>query len=235
MPTITLIMPYYENPQMLQEQYRHLRILPEEVRNNLNYIVVDDGSPVSPAVLPEPELGLSTPMQLFRMEVDVAWNQDACRNIGVKHALTEWVMLTDMDHVVPVETLAALQRQKWQSHLVYSFRRVSAPDMSPFKWHPNTWFLTRTMYEKIGGYDERFAGNYGTDSDFQNRMLAICGAYTPCNLAIIRVPRQVVADASTVGLVRKNIEDKKRIADLKRQRGNQPPLRFQFPYHQVTA
>lgn len=234
MTPITLVMPYYENPMMLKHHYEHLRSLPEEVRANMNLVVVDDGSPVSPARA-DVNLGLATPMQLFRVEVDIPWNQDACRNIGVKHAPTEWLLLTDIDHVIPLETLQALQSQKWKRDLVYSFRRVSAPDMTPFKWHPNTWFLTKTMYEKIGGYDERFAGNYGTDSDFQQRMLSITGAYSPCNLPIIRVPRSLVADASTIGLVRKNQEDKARIAELKKARGNQAPQRFRFPYHQVTS
>ena len=231
MTDITLIMPYYENPRMLEKHYEHLRQLPDEIKERLHLIIIDDCSPVAPALWSGIDIAS---YQMFRVDVDINWNQDACRNIGVKHAPTEWVLLTDIDHMIPVETLQALQTKKWQSHLVYSFRRVSAPEMTPFKWHPNTWFMTRSMYEKIGGYDERFAGNYGTDSEFQSRLLAVTGTYTQCNLAIIRVPREVVADASTVGLVRKNIRDKKRIAALRKERGNQPPLRFQFPYHQVS-
>jgi hypothetical protein len=40
------------------------------------------------------------------MREDIAWNQDACRNLAVSLARTEWVLLTDMDHV-PTEALLA--------------------------------------------------------------------------------------------------------------------------------
>jgi hypothetical protein len=29
--------------------------------------------------------------------------------------------------------------------------------------------MTRAMYDRIGGYDEALAGNYGTDGDFARR------------------------------------------------------------------
>ncbi len=48
--------------------------------------------------------------------------------------------------------------------------RVDAPNLTPYKPHPNTWLLTTDLFYRIGGYDERFSGFYGTDGEFRNRV-----------------------------------------------------------------
>ena len=229
MTTATLIMAYYENRLMLEKQYELIKDLPEDIRALLHLIIVDDGSPTKPAYV-DKDLGVAS-FQLFRMQKDIPWNQDACRNIGAKHAKTEWMLLTDMDHMVPARTWRGLLFNNWERKKVYTFRRVSAPDMTPYKWHPNTWFISKAMYEQIGGYDERLAGLYATDSDFQIRMLAITKAYSPLKLSIIRVPREVVADASTTTYSRER--DKPRMSALKKLRGDLRPMRDTFAYDQV--
>jgi glycosyltransferase involved in cell wall biosynthesis len=97
MTRITLVMAYYENAAMLAEQFARIRALPADLRDRIEVVIVDDGSPDHPARAEE----IGCRLQMFRLTVDVRWNQDACRNIGVHHTETEWVLLTDMDHVVP--------------------------------------------------------------------------------------------------------------------------------------
>jgi hypothetical protein len=41
---------------------------------------------------------------LYRMGVDVPWNMDACRNLAASQAKTDWLLLTDIDHLVPEKT-----------------------------------------------------------------------------------------------------------------------------------
>lgn len=62
---------------------------------------------------------------------------DAARNIGAKEASAKWVLLTDMDHLVPVNTINAVNFQRLDANRVYRFARVSAPDMLPHHPHPN--------------------------------------------------------------------------------------------------
>jgi hypothetical protein len=130
---VTIVLAYYLNAGMLQRQYEELRALPEPLREQLALIVVDDGSPRDPAT--PAEIGM--PMKIFRMRKDVRWNQDACRNIGVHHAETRWLLLTDMDHIPPIETLQTLVYGSFDQAAVYRFSRVSAPDLAPYKPHPN--------------------------------------------------------------------------------------------------
>jgi len=236
MTQATLIMAYYENPKMLQVQYDHIRALPESIRKFISVIIVDDGSPKFPAVPPDKDLGI-VDLQIYRMGVDVRWNQDACRNIGVRHAKTEWVLLTDMDHLVPADTWNEVLWIKITNpdQYYWMFPRVSAPDMSDYKHHPNTWFMTRTLYDKMGGYDERFAGIYGTDGDFARRLrphAQLQWFATP----IIRVPSTEVADAATTAYDRKtpaDYEGRERVNRERAQIPNWKSLRYSFPYSRV--
>jgi hypothetical protein len=100
---VTLCLAYYRNPGMLQEQYDNLRGMPISLRQCLSLIVVDDGSPEAPAIPPDPDLGIWS-FALFRMLVDVPWNQDACRNLAMSH-VDGWALLTDMDHMPPEAAL----------------------------------------------------------------------------------------------------------------------------------
>jgi len=225
-------MPYYENPGMLREYYRHLRSLPRDLRDWLSVVIVDDGSPKHPAHA-EDLYGVA--LQLYRIKVDVRWNQDAARNIGVAHAETHWVLMTDIDHLVPEETWRAVLLGEHSEKQVYQFARVSAPELVVYKPHPNTWLMTKRQFERVGGYDERFAGFYGTDGDFSERLRALYPVRQFVQ-PIIRVPRTVIADASTTTYLRKQPEDKPAIKAIKHKREAElgwQPLRGSFPYERV--
>lgn len=232
----TLVMAYYENPRMLEHQLTHLANLPADIGGNLNLVIVDDGSPTAPAKPVVEQLGdvdLAS-LQVWRMGVDVRWNQDACRNVGVREARTQWVLLTDMDHVVPLATWSQLIHRKLNKHCVYRFARVSAPDMQPYKLHPNSWALTQKMYWRVGGYDEELAGNYGTDGDFLVRARGVAAELIELPEHLVRYPREVIADASTTQFERKRPEEKEAIKMRIRARlaGWRPRL-FSFPCERV--
>lgn len=228
---ITLVLPYYENPGMFTAQQAAWAALPEAIRAHLHVIVVDDGSPQSPA-RPHVAAQSVASFRLYRTLVDVRWNWLFCRNLGVAEASTEWVFLTDMDHVVAWSTWYALMTGKLDARCVYRFSRVDAPDMTPYKPHPNTWFLTRQMFDRIGGYDERFSGFYGTDFDFRDRAHEHASVVMRDEL-VIRYPREVIPDASTTTYVRKAPFDKPNVYRIKAERGAAPTQRLTFPWERV--
>jgi hypothetical protein len=231
MTPVTLALAYYENPTMLTVQFAAIRALPAALRDLLHVIVVDDGSPNHPA-LPE-EIGC--PLQMYRVGVDVRWNQDACRNIAVHHAETEWLLLTDMDHLAPEATWRPLLTRSYDASKVYRFARVTAPEMTPYKPHPNSWFLTRRMFERAGGYDETFAGLYGTDAPFRDQLRKVA-EIVMLKEVLIRFPREHVADASTTTYLRKQPEDRDGIAAIlkSRERPDYQAKRLTFPYARVA-
>lgn len=241
MTPFTLIMAYYDNPQMLTAQYLCWCALPTEVCGNMHVIIVDDGSPRSPAEDVVKEWGphrdilrTCATFKLFRIDKDIPWNQDAARNIGADQSSTDWMLLTDMDHMVPEPTWRRLMEGKLHPKTAYRFGRLTAPNMTPYHPHPNSWAITQKTFWKVGGYDERLAGNYGTDGDILNR-IRLNARLDQLKEPLIRVPRDYIADASTTTLERKNVEQKRRINELISQRNaaGLKPLHFQSRYRRV--
>lgn len=225
-------MAYYENSTMLHRQDALLRSMPAHVKQNVHVIVVDDCSEKVSAHKAKIEM----PRTVFRiLPPKVEWNQDAARNIGAHEAKTKWLLLTDMDHMVPVATWESLICKEYRENAVYKFSRVSAPDNTPYKPHPNSWFMTREMYWKAGGYDERFAGYYGTDADFRDRV-RIHAPIIQLSEVLVRVGREVVPDASTTQFLRKTEESAKNLRRIAAERAATPgwaPKTLSFPYERV--
>lgn len=228
---VTLIYPYYENPIFLETQLDHLaNEIPLELRRNLTLIIVDDGSPEHSAesVLLASHWSKIIGLRLFRIDVDVRWNWLAARNIAAHNADTQWISLTDMDHVYPEDTLRCLVYGLHDPSIIYRFSRIGDKTHP----HPNSWFMTRDMFWQIGGYDEDASGYYGTDGDYRRR----CAATAP--VEIMDEPlelREYRNDSSTTRYGRKEMQDAtgKQILRDKSRKGL-PPRTLSFPHHEVA-
>lgn len=235
----TLVVPYYDNPKMFREQQRVWRSLTEDIRAALHIIVVDDGSPTAPAkprVEPETVEAVAS-FRLFRTGVDVRWNWLFCRNLGVEKATTDWVLLTDIDHVIPPPTWRRLMRDKLDPLVAYRLGRVVAPDQTPTNPHPNTWIMTRHMFlNRVGGYDELFSGVYGSDGEFAGRVALWAQTIHLLTEVAVLYPPAVIPDASTTKYDRKTPEDREARALLKAEKFYQgasyQPKRLTFPWTQ---
>jgi len=228
-------MAYYMNLNMLAYQYGNLLAQPDEIKKYLRYIVVDDGSPTNPAIPPTMDIGV--PVEIYRMKQDIPWNQDACRNLAAKQAPKGWLLLTDMDHVPTFKLIEHVVYHHLDPDTIYTFTRVSAPDMQPYKSHPNSWLMTRDMYFKVGGYDERFRGIYGTDGMFKRRACEKARRVCEIKKPLIRFPREVVPDASTTTLTRKSDDNdarKRAMLTNINKSGDVKPVHFLTPWEQVA-
>jgi hypothetical protein len=235
MRRVTLCMAYYRNAGMLAEQFKRIRWLPDALRDQIAVVVVDDGSPDGEAK----GTSIGCPLSIYRIDVDVRWNQDAARNIAAANAVTQWLLLTDMDHIVSLPAWKRVLQQKLHKTSVYRFSRTTLePSLkeTPYKPHPNSWLMTRAMYDLIGGYDERFAGHYGTDAEFRDRV-AQTTTVEMLDQHLIRVPRETIPDASTTTYVRKGApEDSGAIQRIKAERAaqqNWKTRRLTFPHRKI--
>ena len=202
-PLISLVFAYYENPSMLELQWREIAKYPASLKRKIEVIVVDDGSPTRPAsevARPRNLPGHS----IFQIDRDVRWNQDAARNIGAHEARSPWLLLTDIDHVVPKETLDRLVRMDRNASVFYSFSRVKFAREDPQEPHPNSYFMPKNLYWTIGGHDEDFAGIYGKDFLFRKRAQRHFREVVLHDAPIARVGSVTVSDAGTRTISRRN-------------------------------
>lgn len=223
---VTFIYPYYESPQFLETQAETWRAYPAEVAEAVSLIVVDDGSP-EPVVKPD---GLPS-LRLFRIELDIRWNWLAARNIGAHHAQDGWLLLTDMDHVVPSETARSIVFGQHDPSVVYAFsrREHTGAFVTP---HSASFLLTRQVFWRIGGYDEALAGFYGSDGDFRRRVVQTAPIQV---LTDVLVRHEYVSDASTTRYLRKQPEDAAVQRIVAARTPDWRPKTLSFPYHEVAA
>jgi len=203
MSTLSLCLPFYKNPIMLAAQYAVWASYSDTMKDQIEIVLVDDGSPADVAALtvPRPD-GLPT-LRIYRVLVDIPWHQHGARNLAATEALGPWLFLTDMDHVLPVESLRqVLAIVETGTDAVYTFQRLDAPDLRPtqnergnLKPHCNTFLMTKARFWKVGGYDEDCVG-YGTDGYFRHRLYRKGPAIHLAHVPVIRYPREVIADAS---------------------------------------
>lgn len=242
MRDLTLVMAYYENAGMLKEHQRIWRHYPEEWRRHLHVIVVDDCSPLSPAIdaVESDDIGLGS-FRLYRIDEKRKWNWLACRNLGMAECQTDWALMTDIDHGLPGETLHAILTMELNETHAHRFGRVSMPDLLPYKSHPDSYLLTVKLFDQVGGYDERFSGNYGSSGEFRDRLTIGDGPYQrhadaleELNwLVLVRYPREVIPDASTTQFQRKRQDEGKAIGRIRKERNALPiweTKRLTFPW-----
>ena len=198
-----MVFAYYENPNMLELQLREIACYPAEIKAELEVIVVDDGSPQFPAAdVPRPS-GLPA-LSIFRVSKDIRWNQDAARNVGAHEARAPWLLVTDIDHVVPASSLVAILEGERSDQSFYTLGRVKFYGGEARESHPNSYLMTKKLYWDIGGHDEDYAGVYGKDFLFRKRALRQSSKVHLPEIVLARVGTSAVNDAGTTTITREN-------------------------------
>lgn len=207
---LSLVMPFYLNRSMLELQFREWQRWSAKARAQIEAVIVDDGSPEPAVDVPRPD-GLPE-LSIYRVLEDRPWHQHAARNLGAHVARAPWLLLTDMDHVLTAEAADALLKRlgRLDAGTAYFLHRIEATTLDPTlgtdgrsKPHPNSFVMTRELYWRVGGYDEDYCGVYGTDGLFKARLFAIAKRGFLKKVPLVRYWRDVVPDASTTTLPRK--------------------------------
>jgi hypothetical protein len=257
-PLITMVVPFYRQPKMLDRQIQTWEGYPIEVARQFHMIVVDDCSP-EPA---EDLVAANTfrrfnpqCLSLYRIDKDVPWNRGMARNLGTKMATTPWVLHVDTDHVLPPDSahfvLWTLQNstfadgRRWARFPRF---RVGAADetrkkdkVDPkeafVKIHPHidSDLGTTEAYWKAGGYNEDFSGVLGGGTPFLKEMERVNGEPVLIHTAPLHVhTRHSVPDSSEHTLPRDPEAFKRRKREIMAKRGTlrgHDPIRL--PWHKV--
>ena len=188
---------------MLELQWREIASYPAEIKAEIEVIVVDDGSPQFPAIDVRRASGLPA-FSIFRVSKDIRWNQDAARNIGAHEARAPWLLLTDIDHVVPASSLVAILEEERSDQSFYTLGRIKFYGGEVRESHPNGYLMTKKLYWDIGGHDEDYAGVYGKDFLFRKRALRRSNEVHLPDIVLARVGTAAVKDAGTTTITREN-------------------------------
>lgn len=241
---ITLVIPYYRNPQQLALQYAAWAAWPDKAKRAINVVLVDDGSPEPAIDVPRP--GGLPQLRIYRVLEDRPWHQHAARNLGAHVATGKWLVLTDMDHVLEADAARGLVKRiglldPWTAYFLH---RIEADTRLPTlgkdgrpKPHPNSFVMTRELYWRCGGYDEDYCGVYGTDGLFKQRLFTIGERGFLKHVPLVRYWRDIQPDASTTTLERKEGREagaKNRIRAAKAARGEADKVTvLDFPWERV--
>jgi predicted glycosyltransferase involved in capsule biosynthesis len=188
---LSIIVTFYEQPAMLAEQARIWRTY----KADPEIIVVDDGSAVPAAAQPR--------SSGYRVTRDIPWHQDGARNLGAHVATGDWLLFLDIDHAISAEELSKLlgMLPKMGANRAFRPERRLVDEAYPLKRAANIWLIRRADFWRIGGYDERLCGHYGTDMEFRPRLRqTLREADLPITLDVYR--RANIPDAATAGLDR---------------------------------
>jgi hypothetical protein len=226
---VTMVRAYYDNPQMLARHIGLLSGLSKRMRKNLTNIICDDCSPKWPAIDVFNKYGTGgVHTRLFRLLVDKRFNWLGARNRAMHEAAEGWCLITDMDHVASEATLDHLMEGEFDERAVYRFsrREHTGEIIHP---HPNSWFMTRAMFWKIGGFNEAASGYYGTDGSYRRRVAELVPNVVMLPDQLIRYEK--LGDSGTLAYARKQPEDAigKQIL---REWGNKPPRVLSFPWEE---
>lgn len=132
-----------------------------QLMDRLQFVLVDDHSPIPVTVADDIDLNI----RILRVNENIQWNQAGARNLGVLYAASDKVIMTDLDHLFPEQTLQYIVDHTPLGKTAYKPFRYAA-DGSELKPHPNTFILSRGRFFEHFGYDEEFAGEYGYEDGF---------------------------------------------------------------------
>lgn len=235
MRELTLVLPHFQNLGMFAEQQKIWASYPDALRAQLHVILVDDCSPRGqrPDASAVTVTGLAS-LRIYRLIEKRRWNWLACRNLGAQVASTEWLLLTDIDHALPVQTLERIVDGPLDAVSAFRLSRVDAPRPWPYrldecmayKPHNDTFLMSRELFFNPGvdGYDERLSGLYGTSGEFRDRVNATARAVVFLPHPIIRYPREIIADASTHPSVYTRKNDPENDADLAQRKADRAKI-----------
>ena len=166
MKRITFCLSFYNQNKTLSEHIELWMSYPEDIKEQLTFFIIDDCSRTPAQSLIRDMGALDIDLHLYRIQKDLYCNIAGVRNLGAQEAKTPWILIMDMDTLVPPNVAAELIRlaKTDTKHVAYRFNRV-VPENPHHekhrKLHPAVCLIRKEDYWRIGGCEEDLVGHYG--------------------------------------------------------------------------
>lgn len=184
---LSLIVSVLESYEVVRRQLLHLN---QFLSGSCELILVDDGS--EPPLAPVCEtVSTRFPFLLHCTHDRRPWTQPRGRNIGASLAKAEKLLFFDIDHIITQDVIDRCctyggDKLHWVrrpgildevGNLVTDRERLLeyGLECDTPSVHANSFCIRRALFQALGGYDERFCGQYGGDDiDFNARYHRLC-------------------------------------------------------------
>jgi len=179
---LTCIMTWYGQEDHLYNQCAFYTMMREKYRYEPRVIFINDGHEDGRQFFHNTIKQHKSRFNVMGIDVtrDMGFNSHVCRNIGVKHCKTDWLMLIDVDCFESEGMYHYLRFVKKLDPMMYYVPKVDmeAPEVMTgyellckkgiikYKTHPNTWIMTKEQFWSTGGYDIEFQGVRHGDAEF---------------------------------------------------------------------
>jgi glycosyltransferase involved in cell wall biosynthesis len=157
---ISLGTTYYNNPENIISFIENHTEYVDEL------IIVDDGSAdiyhILNYVKPLEKL------KLYRVKRDYGFNSHGCRNLIMKEASNEFVILMDSDRMIvdPKHSIEYLKKRPLKRDRLYRFIAHAPRIGSNIHESVNDYLISKTHFFSAGGYDEEWIGYRNGDRHF---------------------------------------------------------------------
>jgi glycosyltransferase involved in cell wall biosynthesis len=183
---VSVVIAVLESREVLRRQAHYFQSL--ALPRDTEIIILDDGSKPALEVDVTPRNFSVIPTNDYR-----PWSQPCARNFGAEHAKGEFLLMTDIDHILSREAIEAVRnfdgdKMMFPRHwAILDDKGNICQDVEVlFEYgldkglyeqrglhgghHANTFAMRKSIFDELGGYDEKFCGKYGgDDTNFSRR------------------------------------------------------------------
>lgn len=163
MRRLTLGTTYYNCPELIESFLENHKEHFDEI------IIVDDGSNI-PA---EKFIKDRKKIKLYRVPIDYGFNSHGCRNLIMKEASNDWVVLLDIDRQFLDTEFAVntFRTKKLNKNTLYLFEMFGNQDsLKNLHCSVNDFLIHKEHFWSAGGYDEELIGSRTGDRQYRKQL-----------------------------------------------------------------
>jgi glycosyltransferase involved in cell wall biosynthesis len=163
---LSIVIPVLDSHEIVRRQSRYWNTI---FQKDCEIILVDDGSSPPIQIL----WAANIPIKIFQTYDPSPWSEHMATNLGIEKAQGEYILKTDIDHIISKEVFDIGMRFDNPSVQMFFKRKEGKLDEHgnlidlgvERKVHANSFIVKREWLIKAGGYNE-YGEGYGTGGSY---------------------------------------------------------------------